>query len=310
MSAPVLVTGATGNVGAPLVAALSAAGVPVRAAVRDPDVASASLAASPGLEYVRFDFHDPGTFSAFEGVERMFLLRPPAIADVKGVIGPALDAARERGVRHVVFLSIQGAERNRFVPHHKIEAYLRSSGMDWTFIRAAYFMQNLSTTHASDILERDEIFIPAGRRSRTAHVDARDVAAVAAVALTTDGHVGRAYTPTGPTALTYDECAAILSDVLGRTIQYADPNPIRYWRHMRQQGMARGMVAVTLGIYIAARLGLAAGLTDDVAAVTGRAPLGFRQFAEDSRAAWEPAHQKGPERPEQVITDPGWGSAS
>ncbi|MCY7417745.1 MAG: SDR family oxidoreductase [Chloroflexi bacterium] len=307
MAAPILVTGATGNVGAPLVAALSEAGFPVRAAVRDPGVASDTLVASPGLECVRFDFHDPATFSAFEGLERMFLLRPPAIADVQGVIGPALDAARDRGVRHVVFLSIQGAERNRFVPHHKIEAYLRASGMDWTFIRAAYFMQNLSTTHAPDIRERDEIFIPAGRRSRTAHVDARDVAAVAAVALTTAGHAGRAYTPTGPAALTYDECAATLSEVLGRTIRYADPNPIRYWRRMRQRGMARGMAAVTLGIYTAARLGLAAGLTDDVAAVTGRAPLGFRQFAEDSRAAWSRVEAG---RPQQVITEPGSGSAS
>ena len=88
-------------------------------------------------------------------------------------------------------LSIQGVERNRVVvPHRKVEDHLRRNGLAWTFVRAAYFMQNLSMTHAADIRERDEIFLPAGRRSRTAHVDARDVAAVAAVALTGEGHQG------------------------------------------------------------------------------------------------------------------------
>lgn len=68
----------------------------------------------------------------------MFLLRPPAIADVQHVIGPALDAARDRGVRHVVFLSIQGAERNRLVPHRKIEDHLRQNDQAWTFVRATW----------------------------------------------------------------------------------------------------------------------------------------------------------------------------
>lgn len=286
MSDPVLVTGAPGNVGTPLVHELARAGASVRVAAWDPQAAAAAFADLPGVEVVRFDFTDPATFGVFEGVERMFLLRPPAIADVEGVIGPALDAARDRGVRHVVFLSIQGAERNQLVPHRKVEEHLRSNGQAWTFVRAAYFMQNLSTTHAADIREHDEIYLPAGRRSRTSHVDARDVAAVIARALIEDGHEYQAYTPTGPAALTYDECAAILTDVLGRPIRYADPSPWSYWRRVRRTGMPRGMAAVTIGIYTAARLGLAAGLTDDVARLTGRAPIDFASFACDHADAW------------------------
>lgn len=286
MSASVLVTGAPGNVGTPLVHELAGAGVEVRVAAWDVTAAESAFAGLPGVEIERFDLTDPATFDAFAGVERMFLLRPPAIADVKGVIAPALDAARDRGVRHVAFLSIQGAERNRLVPHRKIEEHLRSNGQAWTFVRAAYFMQNLSTTHAADVRERDEIFLPAGRRSRTSHVDARDVAAVIARSLTEDGHEGHAYTPTGPTALTYDECAAILTDVLGRPIRYSDPTPWSYWRRVRRAGMPRGMAAVTIGIYTAARLGLAAGITDDVARITDRAPIDFATFARDHAEAW------------------------
>jgi len=281
---PVLVTGAPGNVGTPLVAELLALGATVRVAAFHPEAARAAL--GEGAEIVPFDFGDPATFGAFDGVERMFLLRPPAIADVKGVIVPALAEARRRGVRHVVFLSIQGAERNRLVPHRKIEDALRRSGMAWTFVRAAYFMQNLSTTHVADIREHDEVFIPAGRRSRTAHVDARDVAAVAARALVEPGHEGRAYEPTGPAALTYDEVAAAISTAAGRPIRFADPGLVAYWRRMRGRGMPRAMVGVTIGIYLAARLGLAAGITDDVRAVTGRDPIAFGTFAQDHAEAW------------------------
>ena len=288
MNGPVLVTGAPGNVGTPLVAELLALGARVRVAAWDVDIAHRAF--GDAVDVVPFDFTLPETFgAAFAGVERMFLLRPPQIADVDGVIVPALEAAKAAGVRHVVFLSIQGAEKNRIVPHRKIEDRLRASGMAWTFVRAAYFMQNLSTTHAPEIREVDAIWVPAGRRSRTAHVDARDVAAIAARALTEEGHENRAYTPTGPAALTYDEIAAMLTDELGRPIRYADPNLVAYWRRMRRRAMPRAMVGVTLGIYTAARFGLAAGLTEDVERITGRAPIPMRQFIHDTREAWAPA---------------------
>lgn len=293
---PVLVTGAPGNVGTPLVDRLLSAGVPVRVAAHS--VGSAARFADAGAEVIRFDMTDPTTFGAFDGVRRMFLLRPPAIADVDGVIGPVIEAARTRGVEHIVFLSIQGAERNRLVPHRAIEDYLLRHGPAWTFIRASYFMQNLVTTHLADIVERDEIFIPAGRRSRTAHVDARDVAAVAAKALREDGHEGHAYTPTGPRAMTYDECAAIMTRVLGRTIRYVDPAPWIYWRRMSARGMPIGMRAVTLGIYTAARFGLAATLTDDVQTLTGRPPIDFAVFGKDHRYIWQ--HAEGGNRPKPL----------
>jgi uncharacterized protein YbjT (DUF2867 family) len=287
--APILVTGATGTVGRHVVDELLGAGVPVRAAVTPPS-RGVVLARHPGVDpgvltEVVLDLTDPATWAdAFAGVERMFLLRPPHLARPRRQMVPALEHALGAGVRRIAFLSIQGAERNPVVPHHVLERWLVRSGVEWTMLRAAYFMQNLATTHRDDV-RRGEIVVPAGR-ARTALVDARDVAAMAARVLVEEGHGGRAYTPTSREALRYDECAHVLSDVLGREVRYTRPGAVRYLRHAVAQGMRPGMAGVTLGIYGAARLGLARGLTDDVASVLGRESIGLRRFAEDHVAVW------------------------
>lgn len=278
----ILVTGANGNVGGAVVRALAAAGIEHRRADRH--------VVTGAVDTVVFDFTDSSTWAAaFDGVESLFLVRPPAIGNVQRDLLPAVAAARDAGVRHVVFLSLQGAERNKVVPHAKVEAWLRSSGMAWTFVRASFFHQNLSTTHAADIRDRDEILVPAGGGA-TAFVDAEDVGAVAAIALADPAaHAGRAWTVTGPRALTYDEIAAILTAELARTIRYPRPGAWRYACHARRTlGMPWGMVAVTTAIYTTARLGMAAGLTDDVRTVLGREPIDFTAFAHRERAVWLP----------------------
>ena len=279
----VLVTGASGNVGRPLVEELAARGADVRGADR-----SFRGESGAGVERVAFDFTDPGTWAdAFRGIETMFLVRPPALGNVRRDVLPAVAAAREAGVRQVVFLSLQGAERLRVVPHATIEAWLRASGLGWTFVRPSFFTQNLTTTHAADIRERHRIIVPAGS-GRTAFVDTRDVAAVAAVALLNPAaHRGRAYTVTGPEALSYAEVAAILTTILERPISYTDPSLLRYLLHARRVlGMSTGMAAVTAAIYTTARLGLAAGLTPTVGELTGRDPLAVADTLRREAAAF------------------------
>lgn len=274
-------TGATGNVGRAVLRTLTANGV-------EPRVARRPGGAGSHPSDVAFDFTEPGTWSAaFAGIESMFLLRPPALGNVRRDLLPAVAAARDAGVRHVVFLSLQGAEKNRIVPHATVEKWLRSSGLHSTFIRASFFNQNLSATHAADIRDQDEIIVPAGRGA-TAFVDAEDVGAVAGTALLDpQAHGNRAYTVTGGQALTYDEVAGILSAELDRPIRYTRPGLLGYARHARGRlGMPWSMVAVTSAIYTTARLGLAAGLTDDARRVLGRDPIDFATFAHRERAAW------------------------
>jgi len=277
-----LVTGARGNVGEVVARELLNSVEDVRLAVRAP---------TPGVaNEVTFDFTDPATWArAFDGIESMFLVRPPAIGNVKRDLLPAIAAARDAGVKHVVFLSLQGADRNKVVPHATVEAWLRKSGLDWTFVRASFFHQNLSTTHVEEVRDHDQILVPAGRGA-TAFVDAYDVGAVAAAALQDPAlHRGRAWTITGPQALTYEQIASILTDELGRTIRYEQPGALRYMRHARRDmRMPWGMVAVTTAIYTTARLGMAAGLSDEVREILGREPIDFAEFAHRERTAWMP----------------------
>jgi uncharacterized protein YbjT (DUF2867 family) len=148
-------------------------------------------------------------------------------------------------------------------------------------------MQNLTTTHVTDIRDRSEIVLPAGSGA-TAFVDAHDVAAVAAVALLDpSAHSDRAWTPTGPQALTYTEVAASLSVALGRNVTYRRTGMTAYARHARTVlEMPMGMVLVTTAIYTAARLGRAGGLTDDVVTVLGRSAVSFEAFARRERNTW------------------------
>jgi uncharacterized protein YbjT (DUF2867 family) len=268
VTAPILVTGASGNVGGATVAALRARDAAIRAPAR-----------------AAFDFDRPETFAAtFAGVRRMLLVRPPAISDARR-LRPALEAARAAGVEHVVFLSLLGVEHNPVVPHFRVERLVRALGFAFTFLRPSFFMQNLSTTHADDIRAGGEIVVPAGRGA-TSFIDARDVGAVAALALTEPGHEGRAYPLTGAEALTYDQVARILTEELGRPIVYRDPSMLRFVRHMRARGAAWPFIAVMLGIYGVAKLGRAGTITDDVARLLGRPPIGLRAFVRDHRDAW------------------------
>jgi uncharacterized protein YbjT (DUF2867 family) len=285
-SETILVTGATGNIGSIVVESLLSAGEKVRAAGTNVDAIKRRFGDS--VEPVVLNFTDSSTWpGAFRGVTQMFLMRPPALGKPKTQMLPSLEAAQSAGVRQMVLLSLQGAEHNKVVPHYALEQWLRSSEVDWTFVRPSFFMQNLTTTHLTDIRERDEIMVPAGRGA-TAFVDASDVAAVAVQALLAPSeHRHVAWTPTGPEALTYDQIADNLTRVLGRRIVYRHPGVLRYARHARKTlGMPWGMVAVTTAIYSVARFGSAAGLTNDVLTVTGREPVSFADFAAREQQLW------------------------
>lgn len=285
----ILVTGATGNIGRVVVERLLAAGLRVRAAGRTTE--SVARMFGDRVEAVALDFTDNTTWpAAFVGIRRMFLLRPPHLGKPKKQMIPALEFAERSGVEQMVFLSLQGAEKNKVVPHAAIETWLRSSGVAWTFVRASFYHQNLSTTHLTDIRDRDEIVVPAGRGA-TAFVDAEDIGAIAAVALIDPpSHADTAYAVTGSEALNYQQVAQILSAELGRPIRYARPGIVRYLRHARRTlGMPWGMVLVTAAIYTTARLGMAAELSDTVRVVLGREPTSFAEFAHRERAVWNPA---------------------
>jgi len=153
-------------------------------------------------------------------------------------------------------------------------------------------MQNLSEVHGEDVVKRDQLFVPAGGGA-TSFVDARDVGAVAAVALTEADHENRAYDLTGPAALTYEEVAAVFSGVLDRPITYADPSILTFVRRLRSRGEPLPFLVLMVGIYTTARLGLAGRVTDDVERLLGRPPRDVATFVADYAGAFRPAAAAG-----------------
>lgn len=286
MSRTIFITGATGNVGAPLVAALADAGATVIAGVRSRD----DIEALPeGVTARKLDFEDPATWpEAFDGVDSLFVVRPPPISNVGETINPTIEHALASGTSHVVTLSLLGAEKNPVVPHRKIEKYVESTGVPYTHLRPSFFMQNLSTTHREEIRDEGRIVVPAGD-GKTSFIDCRDIADVAALALLNpDEHANLAHDLTGAEALSYHDVADVFSDVLEREIRYDEPSVLEFYRHRRQKGEPLGFLMVTVALYTVARLGLADRVTDDFQTLTGREPRSLATFARDYRECWMP----------------------
>jgi len=291
----ILVTGANGNVGSEvvrgLVATLTADAGSWRPALPDPDASIRAAVSDPtrcpnvpqGVECVRFDFLDPNTFTrALEGVDRVFLMRPPHMADAEA-FRPFLSAMRSHGVRQVVFLSLLGVEKNPVVPHHAIEKAIVASGVGHTMLRPSFFMQNLATTHLEDIVTRGEIVVPAGN-GRTSFIDVRDIAAAAVEVLTEPGHVGKAYSLTGSEALTYSDCARLITEASGRTVVYTRPSGREFAKHMAAQGHSVDFIKVMRAIYLVAKLRMAGKITGELRELIGREPITFARFARDNAA--------------------------
>lgn len=286
-----LVVGATGNLGHAVATELVALDLPVRAADLDPRVVAARL---PACRATRLDLTDPGTFApALTGVHRLFLLRPPAIARVGPTINRFLDVAAEMGVEHVVFSSVAGADRNRIVPHHRIERHLMASRFDWTILRPGFFAQNLAGPYGDDI-RRGVVTVPAGD-GRVAFLDVRDLGEVAAGILAEPtGHRGRAYTLTGPEAITFDEVAALLTRELGRPITYHPATAIGYLRHLADQQLPVPQRIVQTLLHLGLRRGDAAEVDPTLRQLLGRPPRDLAAYVHDHRHLWEPVRDQHP----------------
>ena len=280
-----LITAATGNVGREVVRALHRLARPdvqIVAAVRDVAPPAPAFANLPGIELLRFDFADPTTHGlALAGCQGLFLLRPPEITDTFAAL---IATAKAAGVGHIVFLSVQGAEGNRFIPHHKTEQALMASGVPYTLLRPAYFMQNFCTALRTDLVERNRVFVPAGEAVFTL-VDVRDIGRVAAAVLTAPDarHHGRAYALTARQALTFGQMAALLSAGLGRPVAYESPSAWRFFLTKKREGLPTGFVLIMTLLHYLPRFFKTPPTTECVAELTGQPPIEFGQFVRDYR---------------------------
>ena len=269
----ILVTGATGNVGAELVRALAGEGVSVRALVRDPDQA----ALPSGAEPVTGDLNRPETMTdALAGVRGVFLL--PGYADMPGL----LDQVRAAGAERVVLLSGGSAgsgDLTNAVSRYMIisERAVRDSGVPWTIVRARAFMSN-ALRWLPQLQAGDEVRVPFPGVPAAA-IDPYDIAAVAAKALLADGHEGRTYVASGPEAVLPADQVAVLAEVLGRDLRFVGLTDAEARVEM-EASMPVEYVDAFFDFYVDGTLD-ESGVEPTVHEVTGRAPRTFRQWTQE-----------------------------
>lgn len=280
----ILITGATGNVGKEVIRhLLSQPGThKVMAGVRNLQKDSEQFNDSR-IEFLPFDFEDPGTFeSALSNCDVLFLLRPPQLANVKKQFAPLIETAK-RKVKHIVFLSVQGVQNSPMIPHYKIEKAIVESGLSYTFLRPAYFMQNLTATLRKDIVENRRIFLPAGEAKFTV-VDTGDIGAVTAVVLTNPAlHRNKVYDLTNNEKLSFGKMAEKLTAVLETKITYVSPNPIRFFIQKRKEGLPVSFILVMIMLHYFPRFKKEPDIAPFVYQLTGRQPKSFDEFLKENK---------------------------
>jgi uncharacterized protein YbjT (DUF2867 family) len=254
----IAVTGATGNVGRYLVPLLHDAGLAVRALSRsgEPPV----------------DLLDPATLDpAFAGADAVFLMWPGTSADGAAPVVEAI----ARHARRVVFLSAIGAEGTF---HGRVEELIESTGLEWTFLRGGGFAAN-ALGWAKGIRESGEVRWIHGDAGRSL-VHEADIAAVAARTLTEDGHGGRRYELTGPSAVTQREQVRLIGEAVGRELGWIELSEVEIREMLLASGWSEEFIGGALAHW-ASIVERPEPVTGGVAEVTGVAPRSFAQWARD-----------------------------
>lgn len=277
----IVVTGATGNIGRPLVAELVRRGHDVAAVSR----AGTAPLDDPRVRGERADLADPDSLrAAVAGAEAMFLLVPGSgeHLDTERIIATAADA----GVRRLVLLSSLGAAtRSGSVSHGplaQLEKLVQGSGLDWTVLRPGDFASNAFAWAPSVRAERT-VHAPFGDVALPA-VDPSDIAEVAAAALVDDGHAGRTYALTGPAAVSPRDRTQALAEALGVPLTFAELT-----REEARAGMLayipEHVVDGTLAI-LGEPLPEEQAVSPDIETVLGRPARSFADWARRNAAAF------------------------
>ncbi len=281
----ILITGATGNVGIEVLSALNKLDhqLEIYAGVRDTEFGNEKLS-NFKIQTIKFDFMNVETFlPALKDFDVLFLLRPPQISDVKKYFAPLIEIARQSSVKHIVFLSVQGVDNSKIIPHHKIEKLIKDSNIPYTFIRPAYFMQNFTTTLRNDLVNNHRIYLPAGQTKFTV-IDAEDIGSVAAkVLIETQNHIYKSYELTNKETLTFAEMAEKISQGIGKSIKFISPNLLQFFLTKRKENMPTMLILVMIMLHYFPRFQKTPKTTEWVKIITGQAPKSFDNFVRTNK---------------------------
>jgi uncharacterized protein YbjT (DUF2867 family) len=276
----ILITGATGNVGSAVLDILSSTDANLRALVHDEPKAQSLR--DRGVEAILGDFLEPESLApALEGVGTVLLItpiHPEQVRQAANVIEAARDSDNDpRIVRLSVAQASHEAPTKNSRQHAQIEEELISSGLPYTLLRPTTFMQNTLAT-ARAVASEGRIYQPF-KDGKLGMIDARDMGKVAAKVLTEEGHEGKTYTLTGPAAISFYDIAEMLSEVLGKKVDYVPISLEKAKEAMLGMGLSEWKAEVLIEYARAHSQGYSNFTTEDVEQLTGHPATSYREFA-------------------------------
>jgi uncharacterized protein YbjT (DUF2867 family) len=274
-------------IGSLLTEALVAQGVEFTVMLR-PGGSGDRIAGRPGVTSTEGDFDDPASLrGALEGVDRAFLLTNSTERTEAQQIA-FVEAAKAQRVGHIVYLSQLAADQQspvRFLRYHgAVEAALTNSTVGWTFVRPNLILQ--AYIPFAPIIAQGALRAPIGNAAVSV-VDARDIAAVAAAALTEDGHVGKTYTVTGPAAVSHADIATAFGNVIGRPVRFESIPANEFIAMVTGAGMPQWQAEGLAEDYGHYDRGEAGAVSPDVHRVTGANARSVNDFADDYGDAFQ-----------------------
>ena len=277
----ILITGATGNVGIETIRFLYENNTTnqIIAGVRNIGKAKEIFNNYPRLNFITFDFEQTDTFNnALENIDTIFLLRPPHISDVPTYFKPLIERIIHYNIRQIVFLSVQGAEKSKIIPHNKIEKLIRESGIDHIFLRPGYFMQNLTTTLLRDIQLKRQIILPAGH-AKFNWIDIGNIGEIAALLLNNFANYrNQTFELTGYENENFSTVTNLINEVVTDKIEYYNVNPFKFYRIKKKEENPAGMILVMIMLHFLPRFQRVPDISDSFEKLTGKKPTTLRDF--------------------------------
>lgn len=282
----ILVTGASGTLGAAVLEEVRKTGKAFRAMYRGEEDARNSPA---GVASAVADFASKESLRpALPGVKSLFLVCSP-IPELIQLESNAIDACRESSVKHIVLNSALGAgDYSKSFPswHRTVEDKLKASGLGYTILRPNSFMQNILAYNAPSIRAQGAFYAAMGN-ARLSFLDVRDIAAVAAKALVSPSeHAGQTYELNGPEAVTYTEVAERISRVANRPVKFVDIPEAVQRKSMLDLGMPEWQVNALLELQQYYTNGQGGEVTDVLPQLLGRPPMKLDQFLAEFKDAF------------------------
>lgn len=281
----ILVTGA-GVTGGEVLRQLAASNLPARALVRNLD--RAEPFGKIGVELVQGDFSQTESWKrALDGVVKVFAitLQEPDAEDCNAKF---LDSAKTSGVEQIVQLSGTSVSPSSPAAFHRqmgrCDEAVKASDLGYTILQPNVFFQNM--LHMAGLIREQGRFRSAVGDARISMIDVRDIAEVAVKVLTGDGHLGKLYVLTGPETLTYFDVARLLSEAVGKPIEYEVLDEDAAIKAMIGLGMPEPIARNRVEIHLSFSSGAFTPVTQHAQDLLGRSPRPFAEFARDHATAF------------------------